>query len=209
MPSYCDCYECCAKRQHTCYDHCNPCKKTVNALCVKSKLQVKGCSSLEGTTQVDKLRFSDVGADSKRWCVQENANNMLQFDYEGQTGGARLRATKEGDVLPAGVIAESTESLAYAAGMGPAAVSTAVTSSFITIDAMAAGATLGDGVHVGQIKRVTIISDGGGVYTLTVPKLTATAALGGSPVSMGSAGDVCSATFQWTGTNWVWIASTN
>lgn len=73
--------------------------------------------------------------------------------------------------------------------------------SFYTAGASDAGGdawTLADGTHVGQLKKVQLITDGGGDATLTPTNLS-----GGTTITFADAGDY--ALLIWNGTDWVAI----
>ena len=73
--------------------------------------------------------------------------------------------------------------------------------SYYTAGASDAGGdawTLADGSHVGQLKKVQLITDGGGDAVLTPSNLS-----GGTTITFADAGDF--AVLIWNGTDWVAI----
>lgn len=171
----CGCGSKCCSSSYDYHHHecCDPCKKTVGSLCVKHKLQVKDGSTLCGTTDVEKLQFKDqsVPKDGKRWCAQENANSMLAFSYNS---GAKLRVTKDGQVLSSGFYADATEVKDITTGNTVVDPSVSNGSTFIrnqTNPLEDGSGTLADGLYDGQIKRVALLTSvvaNAGFYSLTV-----------------------------------------
>lgn len=73
--------------------------------------------------------------------------------------------------------------------------------SYYTAGASDAGGdawTLADGVRVGQLKKIQLVTDGGGNATLTPTNLS-----GGTTITFADAGDYC--VLLWNGSDWVAI----
>lgn len=178
----------CRKSEYCCRDRCGAyrshcscdceeksCKKTVDALCVTEKLQVRGCASLDGTTQVEKLCFKDQGVprDCKCWCVQEDSKNMLSFQYRGGKS-PQLRIAPDGSLLPSGGVG-GVENISATGGDTNVAPDLQNTVTFVHVQGSSTDlitGTMPDGLYDGQKKVVGLTNaQVNAQYRLTLPKV--------------------------------------
>lgn len=98
-----------------------------------------------------------------------------------------------------GMFCPDADSQTIAAGAG-GAISVATPVTYVSTDAGGDAFTLANGTAIGQVKFITLVTDGGGNATITPANYA-----DGATITFADANDFC--VLMWNGTNWRTIAN--